>query len=108
MNQWYRVEAPDTFQKQEYWTVDVHLAAKKPPQLTAHLAKKNDENVEIANQAAADAIVQALDGVGETDVHVPSVEGAREGIAHGTVGQLPTQARNGRERHVHHHQREAE
>ncbi|MEQ1946167.1 MAG: type I DNA topoisomerase [Bryobacteraceae bacterium] len=51
------------FQKQEYWTIDAQLGAKKPPQLTAHLAKKNDENVEIANQAAADTIVQALDGV---------------------------------------------
>ncbi|MBV8844736.1 MAG: type I DNA topoisomerase [Bryobacterales bacterium] len=50
------------FQKKEYWTIDVNLAAKKPPQLSAHLAKKNDENVEIPNQAAADAIVGAVDG----------------------------------------------
>ena len=50
------------FQKQEYWTIDVNLGAKKPPQLTAHLAKKNDENVEIPNQVGADAIVQALEG----------------------------------------------
>src|SRR5579864_8394758 len=35
------------FQTREYWTIDAHLAAKKPPQLTAHLAKKNNENVEI-------------------------------------------------------------
>ena len=41
------------FQKREYWTIDVNLAAKKPPQLSAHLAKKNDENVEIPNEAAA-------------------------------------------------------
>jgi DNA topoisomerase-1 len=51
------------FEKKEYWSIDVHLAAKKPPQLTAHLAKKNDENVKIPNQAAADAIVGAVDGV---------------------------------------------
>ncbi|HLH42030.1 MAG TPA: type I DNA topoisomerase [Bryobacteraceae bacterium] len=50
------------FQKKEYWTIDVHLAAKKPPQLSARLAKRNDENVEIADQAAADAIVATLDG----------------------------------------------
>src|SRR5258708_9212600 len=50
------------FQKKQYWTLDVHLAAKKPPQLTAHLAKRNDDNVEIADQAAADSIVKALDG----------------------------------------------
>ncbi len=50
------------FIKKEYWSIDVNLAAKKPPQLSAHLAKKNDENVEIANQAEADAIVATLDG----------------------------------------------
>ena len=50
------------FQTREYWTIDVHLAAKKPPQLTAHLAKKNDENVEIANADSANGIVQTLDG----------------------------------------------
>ncbi len=42
--------------------IDVNLAAKKPPQLSAHLAKKNEENVEISNQAEADAIVATLDG----------------------------------------------
>jgi len=51
------------FQTREYWTIDVNLAAKKPPQLTAHLAKKNNENVEIANEASAQAIVAAVDGV---------------------------------------------
>jgi DNA topoisomerase-1 len=49
------------FQKREYWTIDVHLNAKKPPVLKAQLAKRNDENVEIPDQAAADAIVAALD-----------------------------------------------
>jgi DNA topoisomerase-1 len=51
------------FQTREYWTIDVNLSAKKPPQLTAHLAKKNNENVEIANEASAQAIVGAVDGV---------------------------------------------
>jgi DNA topoisomerase I len=50
------------FLTREYWSIDVNLGAKKPPQLTAHLAKKNDENVEIPNANAANAIVQALDG----------------------------------------------
>jgi DNA topoisomerase I len=50
------------FIKKEYWSIDVNLAAKKPPQLSAHLAKKNEENVEISNQAEADAIVATLDG----------------------------------------------
>src|ERR1700685_923582 len=50
------------FIKKEYWSIDVNLAAKKPPQLSAHLAKKNEENLEISNQAEADAIVTTLDG----------------------------------------------
>jgi len=50
------------FIKKEYWSIDVNLAAKKPPQLSAHLAKKNEENLEIANQGEADAIVATLDG----------------------------------------------
>jgi DNA topoisomerase-1 len=50
------------FLKREYWTLDVNLAAKKPPQLTAHLAKKNDENVEIPNEAAAQSIMATIDG----------------------------------------------
>src|SRR5467141_635121 len=34
------------FIKREYWTIDVQLNAKKPPVLTAHLAKRNEDNVE--------------------------------------------------------------
>src|SRR5580765_5305218 len=40
------------FQTREYWTIDVNLAAKK-----------NNENVEIPNEAASQAIVSAVDGV---------------------------------------------
>src|ERR1700761_6505075 len=50
------------FQTPENWTIDVNLGAKKPPVLKAHLAKKNDQNVEIHNDAEAQAIVAALDG----------------------------------------------
>jgi DNA topoisomerase-1 len=50
------------FQKKEYWTIDVHLSANKPPQLSARLAKKNDENLEVQGEAAAKSIVDTLDG----------------------------------------------
>src|SRR5580700_2404285 len=50
------------FKPREYWSIDVNLAAKKPPQLSAHLAKKNDENLEIGNEASATSIVEAIDG----------------------------------------------
>jgi DNA topoisomerase-1 len=48
------------FIKREYWSIGVNLQAKKPPQLSANLAKRNNENVEIPNEAAATAIVDAL------------------------------------------------
>src|ERR1700722_5009025 len=51
------------FVTQEYWSIDVNLSAKKPPQLKAHLAKLNDVNVEIHNEAEAKAIVDAVEGV---------------------------------------------
>jgi DNA topoisomerase I len=50
------------FQKQEYWTIDVHLLAKKPPVLVARLMRRNDEQIEIPNQAAADNLIGTLDG----------------------------------------------
>ncbi len=62
------------FIPKEYWTIDADLLAKKTPVLTARLAKINDVNAEIGNQAASDAIVAALDG---SDYIVKSV-GTRE------------------------------
>ena len=55
------------FQKREYWTIDVHLGAKKPPVLVAQLAKRisgdgREEAVEIPDQEAAQAIVASLEG----------------------------------------------
>jgi len=51
------------FVKQEYWSIEVQLAGKKPPLLKTSLAKRDGQNVEIPNQEAAQAIVAALDGV---------------------------------------------
>ena len=45
------------FEKKEYWTIDVDLAAKKPPVLSARLAKINGETPEVGNQESADSIV---------------------------------------------------
>src|SRR5580698_9751042 len=62
------------FIPKEYWTIDADFNAKKPPVLTARLAKINDANAEIGNQEASDQILAALDGV---DYIVKSV-GTRE------------------------------
>jgi DNA topoisomerase-1 len=56
------------FQTREYWTIDVHLNAKKPPVLKAALVKRNNQNVEIPDEPAAQAIVSQLDGA-EYKVH---------------------------------------
>lgn len=50
------------FQKREYWTIDVDLAAKKPPVLKARLIRQNEETPEIPNQAAADQLVAQMEG----------------------------------------------
>ncbi len=62
------------FQKQEYWTIDVSLNAKKPPVLTARLNKRGDETPKIENKAAASSIV---DDVSDASYIVKSV-GTRE------------------------------
>lgn len=51
------------FEKKEYWTIGVNLGAKKPPVLSARFIKRDGENVEIGNQEAAQAIVDAVSGV---------------------------------------------
>src|SRR5690242_5825506 len=50
------------FQKQEYWTIDVLLNAKKPPVLTARLNRISDQAPEIANEQSATGIVSDLEG----------------------------------------------
>jgi DNA topoisomerase-1 len=62
------------FVKQEYWTIDANLAAKKPPAFDARLIRRNEEALEIPNKEAADTIVASLDGA---EYQVQSV-GTRE------------------------------
>src|ERR1051326_3820158 len=50
------------FQKREYWTIDAHLNAKKPPVMVARFTKRNDESPEIANQETATNLVAQLEG----------------------------------------------
>ena len=69
------------FVPKEYWSIDVNLAAKKPPQLKAHLAKKNDENIEVANEASAKAIVDAVEGADYIVKSVANREKKRNPVA---------------------------
>ncbi|MBV9444007.1 MAG: type I DNA topoisomerase, partial [Acidobacteriaceae bacterium] len=49
------------FQKQEYWTIDVALNAKKPPTLVARLNKVRDETPRVGDEKTATGIVDDLD-----------------------------------------------
>jgi DNA topoisomerase-1 len=48
------------FVAKEYWSIDAKLQAKNPPSFTATLAQQNGEAIEIPNQAASQAILDAI------------------------------------------------
>src|SRR5271155_4277150 len=50
------------FIKEEYWSLDADLSAKKTPYFDARLIRKGDITPEITNQAQSDALVADLDG----------------------------------------------
>src|SRR6202790_453018 len=50
------------FVKREYWTIDVQLNAKKPPVLTAHFTKKDDQAIEVGDEATAKSLVDQVEG----------------------------------------------
>ncbi|HVT93962.1 MAG TPA: type I DNA topoisomerase [Bryobacteraceae bacterium] len=50
------------FQKNEFWTIDASLNAKKPPVLTARLFKRDGAAIEIGDEAASKSILDTLDG----------------------------------------------
>ena len=49
------------FQKQEYWTIDAHLAGAKPPAFDARFLGKGEEKVEIPNGEEAEKLRAALE-----------------------------------------------
>jgi len=49
------------FQKVEYWTIDAHLAASKPPAFDARFIGKGEEKVEVTNGEDAEKIRAALE-----------------------------------------------
>jgi len=69
------------FVPKEYWTLDADLHAKKPPLLTARLAKINDHAAEIGNQQSSDEILAALEGVDYTVRSVTRREKRRNPVA---------------------------
>ncbi|HVN21362.1 MAG TPA: type I DNA topoisomerase [Dongiaceae bacterium] len=59
------------FEKKEFWTIDAHLAANKPPAFDARFLGKGEEKVEIPNGEDAEKIRVALE---KADWVVRSVE----------------------------------
>jgi DNA topoisomerase I len=59
------------FEKKEYWTIDAHLAANKPPAFDARFLGKGEEKIEIPNGEEAETIRAALE---KADWVVRSVE----------------------------------
>ncbi len=59
------------FEKKEYWTIDAHLAAAKPPAFDARFLGKGEEKIEITNGEDAEKIRLALESA---DWRVRSVE----------------------------------
>ena len=49
------------FEKKEYWTIDAHLAAAKPPAFDARFIGRGDEKTEVPNAEAAEKIRTALE-----------------------------------------------
>ncbi len=49
------------FEKKEYWTIDAHLAASKPPAFDARFLGKGEERIEIPNGEEAEKIRTALE-----------------------------------------------
>jgi DNA topoisomerase-1 len=49
------------FEKKEYWTIDAHLAASKPPAFDARFLGKGEEKIEVPNAEEAEKIRVALE-----------------------------------------------
>ena len=49
------------FEKKEYWTIDAHLAAAKPPAFDARFLGKGEEKIEVPNEEEAQKIRAALE-----------------------------------------------
>jgi len=49
------------FEKKEYWTLDAHLHAAKPPSFDARFLGVNGEKLEVTTEAESKRIVEALD-----------------------------------------------
>ncbi|HWR16539.1 MAG TPA: type I DNA topoisomerase [Terriglobales bacterium] len=76
------------FVKQEYWTIDAHLAGPKPPAFDARLIGKGDEKIEVPNEEESKKIVSFLEGADWTVKSVDKKERRRNATAPFTTSKL--------------------
>ncbi len=76
------------FEKKEYWTIDAHLAANKPPAFDARFLGRGEEKVEIPNGEEADKIRAALEHAEWTVRSVDKKERRRNPAAPFTTSKL--------------------
>ena len=69
------------FLKNEYWTVDADLLAKKNPVLTARLIRANEETPVLGSQEVTDSVVTQLDGADYVVKSVATREKKRNPVA---------------------------
>jgi DNA topoisomerase-1 len=68
------------FLKQEYWSIEVQLNAKKAPVLKTHLVKRNGDNIAVGDEATATRITTALGSSKFTVVSVATKEKRRNPV----------------------------
>jgi DNA topoisomerase I len=76
------------FEKKEYWTIDAHLAANKPPAFDARFLGKGEEKIEIPNGDEAEKIRAALEKADWTVRTVDRKERRRNAAAPFTTSKL--------------------
>ncbi len=76
------------FEKKEYWTIDAHLAASKPPAFDARFLGKGEEKIEVPNAEEAEKIRTALEKASWTVRSVDKKERRRNAAPPFTTSKL--------------------
>ncbi|HXE90243.1 MAG TPA: type I DNA topoisomerase [Terriglobales bacterium] len=80
------------FEKKEYWTLDAHLAAQKPPAFDARFVGRGEEKIEIPNGEEATRLRELLQGAAWTVASVETKERRRSAPPPFTTSKLQQDA----------------
>ena len=80
------------FEKQEYWTIDAHLAAAKPPAFDARFVGRGEEKIDIPNAEEAEKLRSALEKAKWTVRSVEKKERRRNAAAPFTTSKFQQDA----------------